>query len=263
MIDRVVGAAQHNLERQGRFSGLAKTLSEAGIVMAPSRFVVNSGAGIVLAAMAGFVLSGALLAVGGAALTTLIIRWVLRVRTARRRAAFADQLDDTLQLLAGSLRAGHSLMQSIDTVSREAHAPTCDEFRRIISATRLGQDLSGAFDDVVARTGSPDLDWVAQAIAIHREVGGNLAGVLDAVASTIRERNQIRRQVKAISAEGRLSAIVLISLPLGLTAFLAVTSPDHLRAFTSSLVGLAMLGVAGLLLVVGGLWLKAVVKVKF
>lgn len=262
-VDRAIGAAQHSLERGGRFAGLADALGRAGIAMSPGRYLVNVGAWIALAGLGGFVVHGIVSAVVASLLAVFVARAVLTMRQDRRRVAFADQLDDTLLLLAGSLRAGHSLLQSIDTVAREAQAPTSEEFRRIVNATRLGQDLTEAFRDVVARTASQDLDWVAQAIAIHREVGGNLASVLDAVAATIRERNQIRRQVRALSAEGRLSAIVLISLPVALLAFLAFTNPAHVAAFTTSLLGMILLAVAVALLIVGGLWLRQIVKVRF
>ena len=91
--------------------------------------------------------------------------------------------------MAGSLRAGHSLLRAVDSVASEADAPTSEEFSRIVNETRVGRDLSDALDEVAERMGSDDFTWVAQAIAIHREVGGNLAEVLDAVGHTIRERN--------------------------------------------------------------------------
>ena len=165
--------------------------------------------------------------------------------------------------MAGSLRAGHSLLRAVDSVSQEAAAPTSEEFSRIVNETRVGRDLNDALDEVAARMGSDDFVWVAQAIAIHREVGGNLAEVLDAVGHTIRERNAIRRQVKALSAEGKLSAIVLMALPFGVTGFISMTNPAYLGRFTESLMGYAMLGAAGLMLVVGGLWLKKTVAIKF
>jgi len=105
--------------------------------------------------------------------------------------------------------------------------------------------------------------WVAQAIAIHREVGGNLAEVLDAVSHTIRERNAIRRQVKALSAEGKLSAIVLMALPFGVTGFISLTNPAYLARFTESFMGYALLATAGVMLLIGGLWLKKTVRIKF
>jgi len=110
---------------------------------------------------------------------------------------------------------------------------------------------------------SKDFGWVIQAIAINREVGGNLAEVLDGVGHTIRERNQVRRQVKALAAEGKLSALVLMALPVGIVAFLSVSNPAYLGKLTHSLAGYAMIGAAFILLVVGGLWLRKVVTFKF
>jgi tight adherence protein B len=165
--------------------------------------------------------------------------------------------------MAGSLRAGHSLLRAVDSVAHEADAPTSEEFSRIVNETRVGRDLNDALDEVAERMGSDDFTWVAQAIAIHREVGGNLAEVLDAVGHTIRERNAIRRQVKALSAEGKLSAIVLMALPFGVTAFISMSNPAYIAKFTQSVTGYAMLAAAVVMLLVGGLWLKSTVKIKF
>ena len=165
--------------------------------------------------------------------------------------------------MASSLRAGHSLLRAVDAVSQDAASPTAEEFARIVNETRVGRDLSDSLDEVAERMGSEDFTWVAQAIAIHREVGGNLAEVLDAVGHTIRERNAIRRQVKALSAEGKLSAMVLMALPVGIAAFLFVTNPSYMSVFTDSPVGYAMLATGGLLLTLGGLWLRKTVQIKF
>ena len=193
----------------------------------------------------------------------VVARIGVNVRASRRQKAFADQLDDSLQLMASSLRAGHSLLQALDSVAREAEEPTREEFARIVNETRVGRELGDALDETAERMGSEDFAWVTQAIAINREVGGNLAEVLDGVGHTIRERNQIRRQVKALSAEGKLSALVLMALPFGVLAFLAITNPAYIAKFTESLAGYAMIAAGVLLLVVGGLWLRKVVSFKF
>jgi tight adherence protein B len=211
----------------------------------------------------GVMVGGLLLGLAVMALVPLGAKLLVKLRVSRRQAAFADQLDDSLQLMAGSLRAGHSLLRAVDSVASEADAPTSEEFARIVNETRVGRDLNDALDEVAERMGSEDFVWVAQAIAIHREVGGNLAEVLDAVGHTIRERNAIRRQVKALSAEGKLSAIVLMALPFGVTGFISMSNPAYLAKFTQSLTGYAMLAVAGVMLLVGGLWLKSTVKIKF
>ncbi len=260
----VAGAAvERALARRGRVAAGTAALERAGVAMALPDLVLLVGLASVVLGALGFVVGGVLLAVVLAALAPLGTKGALAFRRGRRQSAFADQLDDSLQLMASSLRAGHSLLRAVDAVSTEAAAPTSEEFARIVNETRVGRDLADALDEVAERMASDDFRWVAQAIAIHREVGGNLAEVLDAVGHTIRERNAIRRQVKALSAEGKLSAIVLLALPFGVTTFLSMTNPGYLAKFTESLTGYIMLGVAGAMLLVGAFWLKKTVEIRF
>jgi tight adherence protein B len=256
-------AVEKVLVKRGRLAEGAAALDRAGMTMRLPDFVLTVGIVTVVLGAVGALLGGILLGLVLAAAVPFGAKLLLRFRASRRQAAFADQLDDSLQLMAGSLRAGHSLLRAVDSVASEADAPTSEEFARIVNETRVGRDLSDALDEVAERMGSEDFTWVAQAIAIHREVGGNLAEVLDAVGHTIRERNAIRRQVKALSAEGKLSAIVLMALPFGVTFFISMTNPAYIAKFTESLAGYAMLGTAALMLLVGGLWLKSTVKIKF
>ena len=260
----VAGAAVARvLVKRGRLAAGAASLERAGMAMTVPDFVLVVALTAVAGGAVGVLLGGLVPGLLLLALVPLGAKLLVRFRASRRQTAFADQLDDSLQLMAGSLRAGHSLLRAVDSVSQEADAPTSEEFTRIINETRDGRDLNDAQDEVAERMGSDDFTWVAQAIAIHREVGGNLAEVLDAVGHTIRERNAIRRQVKALSAEGKLSATVLMALPFGVFGFISMTNPDYVAAFTESATGYAMLGVAGLMLLVGGLWLKSTVKIKF
>jgi tight adherence protein B len=256
-------AVEKVLVKRGRAAAGAAALERAGMSMRLPDFVLVVGAATVVLGVLGLVVGGLLL---GLLLTVAVpfgAKLFLNFRATRRQAAFADQLDDSLQLMAGSLRAGHSLLRAVDSVAQEADSPTSEEFSRIVNETRVGRDLNDALDEVADRMGSDDFTWVAQAIAIHREVGGNLAEVLDAVGHTIRERNAIRRQVKALSAEGKLSAIVLMALPFGVTAFISMSNPSYIAKFTESLMGYAMLAAAVVMLLVGGLWLKSTVKIKF
>jgi len=251
------------LMRRGADGG-ARTVSleQAGLKMRPQDFVLLVIAGSLVAAAAGNLLLGAF-GLGLGLVVPILAKVTVSVLTSRRQKAFADQLDDSLQLMAGSLRAGHSLLQALKSVADEAEAPTSVEFSRIINETRVGRELGQALDETAQRMASEDFDWVTQAIAINREVGGNLAEVLDGVGHTIRERNQIRRQVKALSAEGKLSALVLMALPLGVLAFLTMTNPAYIGRFTEGLAGYAMIAAGVVLLIVGGLWLRATVRIKF
>lgn len=256
-------AVEKVLAKQGRLARGAAALERAGMTVRLPDFVLLVGLATVAAGLLGCALGGVVLGLVLLAAVPFGAKLLVKFRAGRRQAAFADQLDDSLQLMAGSLRAGHSLLRAVDSVSQEAAAPTSEEFSRIVNETRVGRDLNDALDEVAARMGSDDFVWVAQAIAIHREVGGNLAEVLDAVSHTIRERNAIRRQVKALSAEGKLSAIVLMALPFGVTFFISVSNPAYLSRFTESFAGYAMLATAAGMLLVGALWLKKTVAITF
>jgi tight adherence protein B len=235
-------------------AGIMMRLQDFALVMLVTALVLGCGA---------WMLDEPLLGLALAAAVPLVARVVLGVMAGRRHAAFADQLDDSLQLMSSSLRAGHSLMQALASVSRDADEPTAGEFTQIINEARVGRDVNLALGETAARMASPDFAWVTQAIAINREAGGNLAEVLDRVGQTIRERNQIRRQVLSLSAEGKLSAYILIALPLGIAGFLSVTNPAYMAKFTQSLTGYVLITSAVLLLVVGALWLRKVVNFTF
>ncbi len=266
--DRTMAIIESGIRRRGKAPFNADELEQADIRMQPPVFLFT-----VVTAAAALALAGTLLArqsiwmiplaLAFAALAPLGAKVILRVRTARRRAKFAEQLDETLGLLAGGLRAGHSLLRAVDAAAQETESPTADEFARIVNETRIGRDLSDALDNTAMRMRSDDFQWVAQAIAINREVGGNLSGVLDQVSHTIRERNEIRRQVKTLAAEGKMSAWVLILLPVGVFGFLLLTQPKYFAGFVDNTLGIIALIVAGVLLVAGSLWMMAAVKVKF
>ena len=185
----------------------------------------------------------------------------LRFKKGARLRAFAGGLADTLQLMSGSLSAGLSLGQSIDTIVREGNEPIAGEFRRVVIETRLGVPLEDSLDGVAQRMESRDWEWVVMSIRIQREVGGNLAQLLLQVAETLRERDFLRRHVRALSAEGRLSAYILGALPPAFLVFLTVTKPDYVYPLYHTPLGyILLLGIA-LLLTVGCFWMSKVAKV--
>lgn len=260
--DRAESLGDKVLRRRGgaRVSG---ALEAAGVDVRPGELV----AGVVVLDLAllalGWLLIGPLGGLLMAGAVPLLAMGVLRFLAGRRRKRFSDQLPETLQLLSGSLRAGHGLAQGIDTIAREAESPTAEEFRRLTIEARLGRDFVDALGALADRMGGPDFRWVIQAIEIQRDVGGDLAEVLDTVADTIRDRTRIRRQASALSAEGRMSAWVLIALPFGLAAVMAVTNPGFLSPLFRTGTGQVLLAVGAALMVVGALWLKKIVKPIF
>ncbi|AEG42913.1 type II secretion system F family protein [Isoptericola variabilis] len=246
--------------REGR---LSVALDLAGVRMRPQDFVfLVLVAALVLAAM-GLLVGGFWLMLLFAALTPLFASLWLRIRTSSRRKKFGDQLDDTLQLLAGNLRAGHSLMQALAGVAREADDPTASELGRIVNETRVGRPLGLALEEASVRMENQDFHWVSQAIAINRQVGGNLADVLEGVGKTIRERNEIRRHVRALSADGRLSGIILVSLPIVVAGFLGLTNPGYIGLLFRHPIGIVAVVIAVILLLIGSFWMSRVVRIKF
>jgi tight adherence protein B len=253
LAQRATAAADGALERRGRRAPLNAALERAGIALRPGEFLVLTGSAAVAAFLFGSLLGGLVVGAALVVIVALVAKGGLSLLDLRRRRAFSNQLADTLQLLAGSLRAGYGLLQAVDAVAREAPSPTGEEFRRVVLETRLGRDLTEALHDMAERVGTEDFAWVVQAIDIHREVGGDLAAILDTVAGTIRERNQLLRQVSALTAEGRLSAYILLALPFVLAGMLRVINPGYFSLLTHG-PGLVMAGIGVVMLSAGALW---------
>lgn len=262
VTDSATSFLEKNVSKNARFGSRA-SLEQAGLKMRQADFLLLVACGAVTTGFVGFILGGALSALLLVVATPFLAMVVLNVLSAQRRSKFEAQLGDTLQMLSGGLRAGHSLLRSVDAVSKEAEAPTSEEFARLVNENRLGRDLRDSMLDAAHRLRSEDFEWVGQAIEIHREVGGDLAEVLDQVGETIRERSQIKGQVKALSAEGRLSAYILVALPIGMFLYMSVVNSAYIATLYTSLIGWILLGVAVVLLGVGSFWLSRVVKIKF
>lgn len=197
----------------------------------------------------------------GAVLGFLLPDMVLRARISRRSRNFGDELPDVLQLVVSSLRSGFTLQNAVETSIRDNEGVAAFELRRAASETQVSGEFENALQRVGARTGSTDVTWLVMAIRLQREVGGNLAEVLQTTADTMRERAYLRRHVRTLSAEGRLSAYILMALPVVLGLLMLVTRPDYIRPLYTQPAGIAMLLVALGLMAVGGLWLRVAVRV--
>ncbi len=247
----------------GRDNSFSERLDIAGVRMPLSHLVILTSSGIfAMAALSLLMDSPAFAVLSLVAIPAGVVAWV-SLRIQRRRANFAAQLDETAQLLAGSLRSGYSFPQAMLTVGKEAASPTNAEFTRMSNELRVGRTLPDAMDRTAKRMQSEDFSWIAQAVAINREVGGNLADVLDGVANTIRQRAQLRRQVAALSSEGRLSAIILVALPFVMIGFLSLANPTYIGKLFTHPVGWALLAAGSAQLVVGALWLRKTVQIQF
>jgi tight adherence protein B len=172
------------------------------------------------------------------------------------------QLPDMLSLLAGTLRAGYSLMQGVEAVSQEVAEPMGLELRRVVTESRLGRPLEEALDGVGERMGSPDFAWAVMAIRIQREVGGNLSELLLTVADTMVQRERLRRDVAALTAEGRVSAYVLIALPIGLGAVMFVMNKEYTEKLLTTTLGNVLLGMAVVSATIGYFWMRKIINIK-
>jgi Flp pilus assembly protein TadB len=244
--------------------GLAERLDLAGIARKPAEWaLLGVSACAVLSALLTLLLGNIVIGVlAGVAVGYAGMRLILSVRISRRLNAFRDQLPDVLQLVASSLRSGLSLPQALDAVVREDSQPAAGEFSRALAEARIGASVEDALDAVAVRMDSVDLRWTVMAIRIQREVGGNLAEVLSQTVATMRERASLRRHVRALSAEGRLSGYVLIALPLTLAAWLFLTDRSYLRPLWTTPLGVLLVIVAAVLFVIGVIWMRAAVKVE-
>ncbi len=245
-------------------SKLACKLEAAGMKLTAAEWALTHAGIAVVATLGGFLLSGGGLLPAALALTAgAALPWVyLRRKRSKRLKAFDGQLADTLQLLSGSLSAGLSFTQSLDTVVREGSEPVSGEFRRALVEQRLGVDVEEALDGVAQRMQSDDFAWVVMAIRIQRQVGGNLAELLLTVAGTLREREHLRRQVQVLSAEGRFSAWILGGLPPAFVVYLLLARPDYLKPMYQQSLGVVMSVAAGVMMLVGIFWMKKAIKVE-
>lgn len=261
---RAVGLMSRLLKTHDTEPKLAQRLDRAGISRSPAEWaLLGVSVSVVLAAavtvLTNNLLIGLLVGVAGG---WAGMRLALSTMIARRGRAFDEQLPNILQLVASSIQAGFSLAQALDAVVRENAQPASGEFARAIAETRIGIDLADALDAVALRLRSRDLSWVVMAIRIQRETGGNLAEVLRNTVTTMRERSYLRRQVRSLSAEGRLSAYVLLSLPVLVGGWLFFADPSYMRPLYETFLGLAML-VGGIVLIsIGTLWMRSLIKVE-
>ena len=260
----LLGWASSLLRSTNTERGLAERLDRAGISRSPAEWLLLTGCGcVVLAGTMTVLTHNALLGIPvGVLAAWLAMHLYVSHKIGRRRTAFGEQLPDVLQLIAGSLQSGFSLPQALDAVVRENTQPAAGEFSRALAEARIGADLEDALQRVADRMDSTDLRWSVMTIRIQREVGGNLAEVLLTTMGTMRERAFLRRQVRALSAEGRLSAIILIALPILVGAWFFYSDPTYMRLLYTTVLGLVMFIGSAVLIVVGSLWMRKLIDIE-
>jgi tight adherence protein B len=262
-IQRAVGITTNIAERQGYLVKAEKMLEQANMPLRAGE-ALTGYVGIVLgSAVLGFLYKQSLFyALIFAVLGAIIPINVVSFKAKRRRKKFLSQLPDTLQLLAGTLKAGYSFMQGVEAVSHEVEDPMGSEFRRVVTEAQLGRPVEEALEASALRMSSPDFEWAVMAVRIQREVGGNLSELLMTVAETMTARQRLRGEVQALTAEGRVSAMVLGILPLGLGAMLWTINPEYMNLLFEESIGRIMLLGSTVLAGAGFLWMKKIIDIK-
>lgn len=187
----------------------------------------------------------------------------LRIKTSQRLRKFHEQLPDTLQLISGFLKAGYSFNQALDMIVDESRPPISDEFRRILSEIRMGLPEREALENISKRINSEYFSGTVMAINVQREVGGNLAEVMEIISDNIRERDRVMNRIKALTSEGRLSAIILIILPIAVGLMMIVLNRGYISLLVTTKPGLMMLLAAGVMMIAGIIWIIKIVQIKY
>lgn len=206
-------------------------------------------------------LKGAMFFVG--ALVGIVMGFaLLGLRIRRRRKKFMNQLGDMLTMVANALRAGFSFMQAFELISREMDAPMGREVQLVVNEVNLGNTLESALDNMQRRVASPDFELVVTAVLIQRQVGGDLASILDTISETIAERVRMRREVMTLTAQGRASALVVSCIPIGLAAALFILNPSYLNPLFETEIGRMFIAGAVILQLVGFIIIHRIVDIK-
>ena len=238
-------------------------LTRAGIPLKGGEFLVLQGFFTVLFVLAGFFVIrhfvGSVLSGG---LGLILPRLWLKSTQKRKRRQFNNQLADALLILANSLRAGFSLLQAMEMVSREMPDPIASEFQFTLREMTYGTPTEDALLHLSERVGSPDLDLLVTAILIQRQVGGNLAEVLLNIHATIQERIRIQQEIKTLTAQGRTSGYIIAALPFFIAAILAVLNPSYLKLLITNTLGLGMLAGAVVSQIIGFVIIRRIISVE-
>ncbi|MEW6717756.1 MAG: type II secretion system F family protein [Chloroflexota bacterium] len=253
------------MERSTWGEKISRELSRADLKLRPGEYlaliiICSLGVGIVSWFFFG---RSIWFALGGCALGAFIPRLYVGWQQSQRVSRFNGQLADMLSLVVNGLRAGYSTMQAMEAVSRELPSPIADEFRRVVQEMQLGIPMEEALDHLLRRIPSDDLDFVITAINVQREVGGNLAEILETIAFTIRERVRIQGEIRVLTTQVLYSGRGLALIPIGLTLFLFGFNRDYLlKMFDVPVCGYSAMGTATLMIVLGYYIMNRIAKIE-
>lgn len=251
------------LEEQAEKSGLLVELARADLKLTPSEWIGITILSVIGTALLAFVIFRViLLVIAGGILGLFLPRLYLKWRQRQRLNAFSDQLSDAIMLLANSLRAGYSLLQSMEVLSREMPDPIASEFERVVREIGLGLSTEQALQNLLNRVPSDDLDMMITAVNVQAEVGGNLAEILDILAHTIRERVRIQGEIRVLTAQQMFAGYILVFLPVIMGLLIFAINREYMSTLYTTTCGWIMLATSGLLIVAGFFAIRKIVQIE-
>jgi tight adherence protein B len=252
------------LQGRGFADNIATQLARADLKLTVAEYLALQVILVVGGFVGAYILfgRGLLLAIAAAVIGFFAPRFYVGTRKRRRLNQFDDQLSDAITQMSNGLRAGYSVMQAVDSVATELPPPISTEFRRVVQEMQLGVGMEQALANMLRRIGSADLDLMITAVNVQREVGGNLADILDVISYTIRERVRIKGEVRTLTAQGRISAYIISGLPIALALLLMVMNREYVMLLFSNACGLLMVGVGGIFMASGAFALRKITTIE-
>lgn len=254
--ERAMGKTATAVSLRGRLTMAGSNLKAGEFVAIVAMFAA------VLGFLVGALSHSALIGLLAAVITPLLGMMYLRNKARKRLLLLESQLPAVLQLLAGSLDSGSSLLLALELAGEEGDAPLATELNRVIAETRVGRPLLESLEAMADRIGSKDISWTVEAIRIQHQTGGKLADTLRVLAEFMRARLEVRGEVRALSAEARISGKVLIGMPIAIGLFLFIFRRGYLDPLLTTTFGQLMLGAAVVGMILGSFWMRRLVQVE-
>jgi tight adherence protein B len=251
------------LKRRSFASGISTELARADLKLTVAEYLMLIFISVVIGFGIGFLISRTpVLALVGGVFGFFLPRWYVGWRQRRRVRAFNEGLGDTINLLTNSLRSGYSMLQAIETVSKEMSPPISTEFARVVKEVGLGLTIEEALANLLRRINSDDLDLLVTAINIQHEVGGNLADILESIAHTIRERVRIKGEIRVLTTQGRISGYIISFLPIALGFILFFINREYILSLFQHVCGWVMIVTASFAIATGFLAIRRIVNIE-
>ena len=264
LFSRLAGKNKKNTGTSSFAEVFEIKLRRAGMSISGRKFLTFHLVAVCISTLLVYILTKNILITLAVVILVIFLPFLLiNFKTGQRIKKFNEQLPDTLQLIEGALKAGYSLNQSLAMVLKETKPPISEEFKITMSEIRMGLSEKDALENMAKRINSELFSWVVLAINIQRDVGGNLAEIMDIIANTIREKERVLRQIRALVSEGKISAYVLIALPIVMGIALSIMNREYISVLFTTKIGYLMLGVAAFLMIAGIAWILKIVKIDY